>query len=112
MIEIPAAAMLAEEMAKIVDFASIGSNDLCQYLTAADRMNTDVAAYYDSGQSALLRLIEYVAQQFNKAGKPLSLCGEIGGDPRTAPLLVGAGLRKLSMSAAIWFARTSCIGFC
>lgn len=100
MIEIPAAAMLAEEMAKIVDFASIGSNDLCQYLTAADRMNTDVAAYYDSGQSALLRLIEYVAQQFNKAGKPLSLCGEIGGDPRTAPLLVGAGLRKLSMSAA------------
>lgn len=100
MIEIPSVALLADMVAKEVDFASIGTNDLCQYLLAADRMNPAVAEYYQSYHPALYRLIGYVAGEFQKAGKPLCVCGELGGDRLAAPLLVGLGLRKLSMGSS------------
>lgn len=98
MIEIPAIALMAEEAAALVDFASIGTNDLCQYLSAADRQNPEVEPYYQEALPAALRMISGIAKAF--AGKPLSVCGEMGGDPRLAPVLAGLGLRKLSMSAS------------
>ena len=100
MIEVPSAALMAPELAREVDFASIGTNDLCQYLTAADRMNHAVAPYYQSWHPALFRLVGMTAQAFEQAGKPLCVCGELGGDALAAPVLVGLGLRKLSMNAA------------
>ncbi len=98
MIEIPAIALMAGEAAALVDFASIGTNDLCQYLSAADRQNPEVEPYYQEALPAALRMISGIANAF--AGKPLSVCGEMGGDPRLAPVLAGLGLRKLSMSAS------------
>jgi len=100
MIEIPSIAFIADLAAKEVDFASIGSNDLCQYLCAADRMNSSVDEYYQSYHPAMFRLINNVATSFTKAGKPLSICGELGGDPLAVPVLIGLGLRKLSMGEA------------
>jgi phosphotransferase system enzyme I (PtsI) len=100
MIEIPSIALVADIAALEVDFASIGTNDLCQYLTAVDRMNPEVSAYYQSYHPAMFRLIGSVACQFNAAGKPLSVCGEMGGDPLAAAALTGLGLRKLSMGLA------------
>lgn len=100
MIEIPSIALMAEEVAQIVDFASIGTNDLCQYLLAADRMNPAVADYYQSYHPAMFRLISTVAQAFNRAGKDLCVCGELGGDRLAGPLLIGLGLRSLSMNAS------------
>ena len=98
MIEIPAVAVLADLIAPEVDFASIGTNDLCQYLMAVDRMNPEVTSYYQSYHPALFRLIGYVVERFKQAGKPICICGELGGDPLAAPVLVGLGIRKLSMS--------------
>jgi len=100
MIEIPSIALIADLAVKEVDFASIGSNDLCQYLCAADRMNSNVDEYYQSYHPAMFRLINNVATSFTKAGKPLSICGELGGDPLAVPVLIGLGLRKLSMGEA------------
>jgi phosphotransferase system enzyme I (PtsI) len=100
MIEIPSIALLADLAAREVDFASIGTNDLCQYLSAADRMNGEVRDYYQCYHPAMFRLIGEVARHFNEAGKPLSVCGEMGGDPLAAAALVGLGLRKLSMGLA------------
>ena len=98
MIEIPSLALMADACAQAVDFASIGTNDLCQYLTAADRGNPAVGGCYQPYHPALFRLIGEVSRAFARAGKPLSVCGELGGDPLAAPVLVGLGLRKLSMS--------------
>lgn len=98
MIEIPSVALIADALAKEVDFASIGTNDLCQYLTASDRLNESVSEYYQSYHPALFRLIGSVVSEFNRAGKPISVCGEMGGDRLSAPVLVGLGMRKLSMS--------------
>ena len=98
MIETPAAVMMADQLAKQVDFASIGSNDLCQYLTAADRMNPAVAQYCRSSHPAIYRAIAMTIQAFRKENKPLSICGELGGDKNAACVLVGMGMRKLSMS--------------
>lgn len=98
MIETPAAVMMADQIAKHVDFASIGSNDLCQYLTAADRMNSSVSKYCRSSHPALYRAIALTIRAFQKENKPLSICGELGGDKNAACVLVGMGLRKLSMS--------------
>jgi phosphotransferase system enzyme I (PtsI) len=98
MIEIPSAALIADMLAKEVDFASIGTNDLCQYLNAADRMNPELNDYYQTYHPAMFRLIGYAAEQFNKAGKPLSICGEMGGDTLAAPALIGLGVKRLSMS--------------
>lgn len=98
MIEIPSIALIADAAVKEIDFASIGSNDLIQYLMAADRMNSGVKKYYQHYNPAVFRLIKIVADAFISAGKPLSICGEIGGDPCAAIVLVGLGLSKLSMN--------------
>jgi phosphotransferase system enzyme I (PtsI) len=100
MIEIPSIALLAEQAAREVDFASIGSNDLCQYLCAADRMNSEVEPYYQSYHPAMFKLIKEAAGAFTRQGKPLSICGELAGDPLAVPVLAGLGLRRFSMGAA------------
>ncbi len=97
MIEIPAIAVMADVAAREVDFASIGTNDLCQYLTAVDRLNPVVAEYYQSYHPAVFRMISDIVRDFNQAGKPISVCGEMAGDPLAAAVLIGLGLRKLSM---------------
>lgn len=98
MIEIPSIALLADKVVEEVDFASIGTNDLCQYLMAADRMNPQVSQYYQSHNPAMYRLIGHVAEVFSRAGKPLSICGELGGDPTAISILIGLGVGKISMS--------------
>ncbi|MBQ9941493.1 MAG: phosphoenolpyruvate--protein phosphotransferase [Christensenellaceae bacterium] len=100
MVEIPSIALCADMAAKEVDFASIGTNDLTQYLMAADRVDAAASAYCHKYHPALFRLIRTVAEAFAAAGKPLSVCGELGGDVLGAPVLVGLGLRKLSMGGS------------
>lgn len=98
MIETPSMVLMADKILNMIDFASIGTNDLCQYLTAVDRTNPSVSSYYQSYHPSLFIAIKDLAYKFNKANKPLSICGEIAGDPLVAPVLVGLGIRKLSMS--------------
>ena len=100
MVEIPAIAFLADQAAREVDFASIGTNDLTQYLTAVDRGNPEVRAYYQTYHHSLFRLIGYVVRSFAAQGKPVGVCGEMGGDPLAAAVLIGLGMRQLSMGAA------------
>ena len=100
MIEIPAIAMIADLAAEEVDFASIGTNDLCQYLCAVDRTNPGLRGYYQSLSPAMIRTIRMIADAFLSRGKPLSVCGELGGDRLGALALLGLGIRKLSMSGA------------
>ncbi|MCL2410434.1 MAG: phosphoenolpyruvate--protein phosphotransferase [Treponema sp.] len=100
MIEVPSIALAADLASKEVDFASIGSNDLCQYLCAADRTNAEVFAYYQSYHPAMFRLIKDVIKSFAREKKTLSICGELGSDPLAVPVLIGLGLRKLSMGSA------------
>jgi len=100
MIEIPSVALIADLICKEVDFASIGSNDLIQYVCAADRMNVEVEPYYQSYHPAVFRLIKKTIDAFNDVGKPVSFCGELGSDPKAVPVLIGLGMRKLSMNAA------------
>ncbi|MFI6537802.1 phosphoenolpyruvate--protein phosphotransferase [Nonomuraea sp. NPDC050547] len=99
MIEVPAAALLAEAILAEVDFLSIGTNDLGQYAFAADRQHPALADLLDPWQPALLRLVEMCAAAGRGAGKPVGVCGEAAGDPRLAPVLVGLGVTSLSMSA-------------
>lgn len=98
MIEIPSLILIADHVAKLVDFASIGTNDLCQYLTAVDRLNPLVSSYYQSYSPAMFRIIKMAIDAFNQAHKPISVCGELGGDPIAAPILLGLGMRKISMA--------------
>ncbi len=100
MIEIPSIALLADMVAKEVDFVSIGTNDLTQYTMAADRMNPTVNKYYQSNNPAIYRLINYVTKEFKKQGKDVCVCGEMGGNKLSAPVLVGMGIRRLSMGLA------------
>ena len=100
MIEIPSIAVMADVVAGEVDFASIGTNDLCQYLTAVDRLNPKVARYYQSYHPAMFRMIGNVITEFNKLGKPVSICGEMGGEPLAVSVLIGLGMRKFSMNAS------------
>lgn len=98
MIEIPSIAIMADIAASEVDFASIGTNDLCQYLTAVDRLNPAVAKYYQSFHPAMFRIINHVVKSFVDQKKPISVCGEMGGDPLGVIPLLGLGIRKFSMS--------------
>lgn len=99
MIEIPAAAVLADQFAKEVDFFSIGTNDLIQYTMAADRMNERVSYLYQPYNPSILRLIKNVIDAAHKEGKWAGMCGEMAGDQIAVPLLVGLGLDEFSMSA-------------
>jgi phosphocarrier protein FPr len=99
MIETPAAVLSADYLARLVDFFSIGTNDLAQYMMAADRSNAAVATLASPFQPAVVRAIHQVVQAAQKAGIPVALCGELAGDPRATPLLVGLGIAELSMSA-------------
>ena len=99
MIEIPAAAMLADQFAKEVDFFSIGTNDLIQYTMAADRMNEQVSYLYQPYNPSILRLINNVIKAAHAEGKWAGMCGEMAGDQTAVPLLMGMGLDEFSMSA-------------
>jgi phosphotransferase system enzyme I (PtsI) len=97
MIEVPAAALTADKLAKEVDFFSIGTNDLIQYTLAADRTNEAVAALYSAADPSVLRLIRMVVEAARPRRLPVNVCGTMGGEPLYAMLLVGLGLRQLSM---------------
>lgn len=98
MVEVPAAAIMAPELAEAADFFSIGANDLLQYTLAADRTNAALATLYNPLQPAVLRLIARIAQAGQRAGKPVAVCGEMASDARLAPVLVGLGVTELSMA--------------
>lgn len=99
MVEIPSAALRARQFAEEVDFFSLGTNDLTQYTLAAERGNARVARLADGFQPAVLELIRRTAEAARAAGKWAGVCGEMGGDPRAIPLLVGLGITELSMAA-------------
>jgi phosphotransferase system enzyme I (PtsP) len=100
MIEVPSAVYQARALAKRVDFLSVGSNDLTQYLLAVDRNNSRVASLYDSLHPAVLRSLLLVVEGGHQEGKHVSICGEMAGDPTSVLLLVAMGFDSLSMSAA------------
>lgn len=99
MVEIPSTAVLADLFAKEVDFFSIGTNDLIQYTMAADRMNERVSYLYQPYHPSILRLVKRVIDAAHNEGKWAGMCGEMAGDEKAIPLLVGLGLDEFSMSA-------------
>ncbi|PKM30934.1 MAG: phosphoenolpyruvate-protein phosphotransferase PtsP [Gammaproteobacteria bacterium HGW-Gammaproteobacteria-11] len=99
MIEVPAAVYQARELAQMVDFLSVGTNDLTQYLLAVDRNNPRVADLYHSLHPAVLQALIKIAVACREAGKPMSVCGEMAGDPASAVLLMAMGCDVLSMNA-------------
>ncbi|MCC7086935.1 MAG: phosphoenolpyruvate--protein phosphotransferase [Pirellulales bacterium] len=100
MIEVPAAAVMIDSLLDVVDFVSIGSNDLVQYLMAADRDNPRVSHLCQPLSPAVLRVLATTIAACNRAGKPITLCGEMAGRPRAVAVLFGMGLRSFSMSPA------------
>ena len=99
MVEVPSAALLAHALASEVDFFSIGTNDLTQYTLAAERGNRSVAHLQDALHPAVLRQIQHTVRAAEAAGKWVGVCGELAGDPDAIPILVGLGVRELSMAA-------------
>jgi len=98
MVEVPAAALLADRVLAHADFASIGTNDLTQYTMAADRMLGSVAGFQDPWHPAVLRLVREVGAAGARLGKPVGICGEAAADPMLAVVLVGLGATTLSMA--------------
>jgi phosphoenolpyruvate-protein phosphotransferase (PTS system enzyme I) len=98
MIEVPSAAIMADELAREANFFSVGTNDLIQYTLAADRTNENVASLYSPGDPAVLRLIENVVRAGKKHSIDVSVCGEMAGEPLYTMLLLGMGLRQLSVA--------------
>jgi phosphotransferase system enzyme I (PtsI) len=98
MVEVPSAALLADEFAREVDFFSIGTNDLIQYTLAVDRSDPDVANLYSSGDPSILRLIRLVVEAARKRDIPVTVCGQMSSDPKFIPLLIGMGIRRLSVT--------------
>jgi len=100
MVEVPAAALMADALAPEVDFFSIGTNDLIQYTMAADRTSADIASLGTPFEPAVLRLIDHVCQAGRTHSRPVAVCGEAAADPLVAPLLVGLGVSHLSVGVA------------
>jgi phosphoenolpyruvate-protein phosphotransferase (PTS system enzyme I) len=98
MIEIPSAALMTRTLAREVDFLSLGTNDLVQYVLAADREDATIAPYYQPLHPAVLRLLQSVAEAAASTGSELTMCGEMGGDPLYTELLLGLGLREFSVA--------------
>lgn len=98
MIEVPSAAILADIMAKSVDFFSIGTNDLIQFSLAVDRVNRQVAHLYQPLHPAIIRMVKHVADVARDSGINVFMCGEMAGDPINLPILLGLGMEKLSMN--------------
>ena len=98
MVEVPSAALMAEEFAREVDFFSIGTNDLIQYTLAVDRSNPAVANLYSAADPSIFRMIRMVVEAGEKQQIPVSVCGQMSSDPIYIPLLVGMGLRELSVT--------------
>jgi phosphotransferase system enzyme I (PtsI) len=98
MIEVPSAAVLAGEFAQEIDFISIGTNDLIQFLMAVDRGNDLVSALYQEFNPAVIRTLAHIVSEANKIHKEVSICGEMAADTLAMPLLIGLGLNSLSMS--------------
>jgi phosphotransferase system enzyme I (PtsI) len=99
MVEVPAAANAADILARVSDFFSIGTNDLIQYSLAVDRENDSVAYLYQPLHPGLLRMLRFIVRSGIEQGIPVSMCGEMAGDPSVARLLIGLGLRELSMQS-------------
>ena len=100
MIEVPGAALAADALAQVCDFFAIGTNDLTMYTLAIDRGDEQVASLYNPLHPAVLRLIQFATEAALRARIPISLCGEMAGDPRYSALLIGLGLRDLSMAVS------------
>jgi phosphotransferase system enzyme I (PtsI) len=100
MVEVPSAALIADKFAKEVDFFSIGTNDLIQYTFAADRMNERVSYLYQPYHPSLLRLIKMVIDASHKEGKWTGMCGELAGNEKALPLMLGLGLDEFSMNSS------------
>jgi len=98
MIEVPGAALAADALAAESDFFAIGTNDLVQYTLAADRSDEQVAYLYNPLHPGVLRLIQFAVEAAARRNIPISICGEMAGEPRYAALLLGLGLRTLSMA--------------
>ena len=100
MVEVPAVAVMAERFLEVVDFVSLGTNDLTQYTMAADRLSSHLAEYTDPWQPAVLALIAQTASAGKRLGKPVGVCGEAAADPILACVLLGMGVTSLSMAAS------------
>jgi phosphotransferase system enzyme I (PtsI) len=98
MIEVPSAALIADHLAREVDFFAIGTNDLIQYALAVDRNNEHVTHLYQPFHPALLRMLRFVIEEADKRGIPVSVCGEMAAEPLAAAVLLGLGVRRLSLS--------------
>ena len=99
MIELPSAVAMIDELAETADFLSIGSNDLIQYLLAVDRTNDNMAAWFAPHHPAVIRALNFIVKAAEKHGKFISLCGNLGADPRMMPFLLGIGLRNFSLDS-------------
>ena len=100
MVEIPSAVYMIEALARRVDFVSVGTNDLVQFILAVDRNNAQVADLFRSLDPAVLRALQALVEGAHKVGKPVSICGEMASDPAAVILLLGLGVESLSVSVA------------